>query len=1030
MPEIRINDWENPELPSYNRLPMHSSGMPFPDEASALTREPERSAWVKNLDGKWQFIYCANPLAVPNGFASDGLPESAWDEINVPGNWTMQGYDKPIYCNVQMPIPNTPPHVPQEDNPTGIYRRQFQVPANWQGRRVILRFDGVESFFYLWVNGTLVGFSKDSRLPAEFDVTDLVNIGNNSVVTQVIRWSDGSFLEDQDHWRMAGIFRSVWVYSLPAYNLADVFAKPSLDADLKDGTLEAVVRIGGDIRAAEGAQVEMQLFDGEVKPVWDGYIGAAFKQDDNEPDRLTLRGDVPQPRKWNAEDPALYTLVVRLLAPDGTALQYYAHKIGFRRVEVKDRKFLVNGQMVYIRGVNRHEFDQHLGKTVTRESMVQDILLMKQHNINAVRTSHYPNDERWYDLCDEYGLYIWDETNLETHSLYNRLCHEPQWRNAFVERGARMVERDKNHACVVVWSLGNESGYGPNHDAMAGWMRGYDPSRPLHYEGATAPNWSAGRMATDLVCPMYPTIERIVDFARNVEDPRPLIMCEYAHAMGNSVGNLREYWEAIEGTDGLQGGFIWDWIDQGLEKVDENGTRYWAYGGDFGDTINDMNFCHNGMLFPDRTPHPAMREAAKLFQPVRVNAVDLAAGEITVTNRYHFSTLQHLRGTWDLIVDGEVTQNGHLPTLATKPGKADTLHLPYSLPRGIPGEAWLNVRFELQHATSWARAGHVVAWEQFQLPVAAVASAASLPALDTPLAYHGEKLSYKIDETNGMLTHLGWNGTELIHSAPRLNAWRAATDNDGFKWTLEDPKKALYQWLKVGLNRLNHHYDGGGQQRRGNGKSDVVTRHLVKADGVDAGFMQTTTYTLYGAQALGIRLEVNTYGEMPALPRIGLSLALPAGFEKFSWLGRGPEESYSDRKAGTPVGLYRSTVDRQFVPYAMPQEHGNKTDVRWAAIQNENGIGLLVASDTLMQVSASHFSAADLFTAMHTNELVRRPETILNIDIVQSGLGGNSCGPATLEKHRVWPGRFNIRLLLRPFGAGEYLRKLGRELPW
>ncbi len=506
-------DWENPQLVASNRFPAHSSGMPYPDVATALSRDPQRSPWVANLDGAWKFHLAPNPNSLPDRFFEETYDDSTWKVIEVPGNWMMQGYDKPIYCNHKMPIPNTPPFVPQEDNPTGLYRRQFDLPADWAGRQIIIRFGGVESAFYVWVNGKKVGFSKDSRLPAEFDISSTVHEGKNTVVTEVIRWSDGSFLEDQDHWRMAGMYRSVSLYALPEIYLADVFAKPTLDGAYQDGLLTVVARLGGNVEKAGGYQVEMQIFDSTGNPVFNQFICKTFQFDENEPDQATLEQPVISPAHWSHETPNLYTLVVCLRDAAGQAVQFYSHRVGFRKVEIKNRELQINGRRVYIKGVNRHEHDERRGKAVTIESMLADVLLMKKFNLNAVRTSHYPNDERWLDLCDEFGIYVWDEANIESHSVYNRLCHDPEWRNAFLERGARMVERDKNHASVVVWSLGNESGYGPNHDALAGWIRGYDRSRPVHYEGAIAKNYLGGHLATDLVCPMYPPIDRIVDYA-------------------------------------------------------------------------------------------------------------------------------------------------------------------------------------------------------------------------------------------------------------------------------------------------------------------------------------------------------------------------------------------------------------------------------------------------------------------------------------------------------------------------------------
>jgi beta-galactosidase len=1029
------NDWENPQIVAVNRFPMHATGLPFDSEAGALTHSLSETPWACSLNGDWKFSLLPNPQSAPENFFAEDFDAAGWDDIAVPGNWTVQGYDKPIYTNVKMPIPNTPPYVPQDDNPTGLYRRTFELPENWQGRRVILSFGGVESAFYVWINGQKIGFSKDSRLPAAFDITGAVRPGANTVVTEVIRWSDGSFLEDQDHWWMAGMYRDVTLYSLPQVYLADVFAKPTLDAVYTHGLLTVAARLGGNVVEADGYRVEMQLFDAQGQPVFAGYKGERFHYNPNWPDVVTLEHPVASPHKWSHETPYLYTLVVALRDAQGADLQYYSHRIGFRSVEVRNREMLINGRPVLIKGVNRHEHDETSGKAVTMESMLADILLMKQYNINAVRTCHYPDDERWYDLCDAYGIYVWDEANIETHSVYNRLCHDPEWRAAFLERGARMVERDKNHPSVVVWSLGNESGYGPNHDAIAGWIRGFDPSRLVHYEGAMHLGWDAGHLVTDLVCPMYPSIDRIVDYALDEQNPRPLIMCEYAHAMGNSVGNLKEYWEAIEHYHGLQGGFIWDWVDQGLRKVDENGVAYWGYGGDFGDTINDMNFCINGLIFPDRTIHPPMVEFKKLIQPVAVRAVDLAQGMVEITNKHDFIPLSAVEGAWELSVDGEVVQRAPLPPLRTRPGFSEVLTIPFRTPQLSPGaECFLTLRFTLREESAWAPVGHEVAWEQFLLPVTAPAPTPppveSLPALTVgedaqAITIEGADFQVVFGRATGQIEGWTYRGEALLQHGPVLNAWRAATDNDGFKWADHKEDKLLGDWLAAGLDRLESRLEALECEQPAAGMVVVRADHRLQAQGIDSGFRHAITYTITGDGAVRMDQEVAGFGPLPALPRVGITLTLPAGFEQFSWLGRGPEESYVDRKAGVAVGLYHGTVDEQYVPYILPQENGNKTDVRWAALSNGR-VGLLAAGDLLLETSVSHFSAADLYTAMHTNELRRRDETIWNLDWMQCGLGGNSCGPRTLDKYLVRPGIYRFALRFRPFEEGQPLAQMAR----
>ncbi|KPL07603.1 hypothetical protein AMJ86_03840, partial [bacterium SM23_57] len=796
-------------------------------------------------------------------------------------------------------------------------------------------------------------------------------------------------------------------------------------------------------KVASGYLVEMQLFNHELQPLFLEQIHGEVIPDPNRVLEVVLQKDIEAPIKWNHEQPYLYTLVITLKNEDNNPVQYYSHRIGFRKVEIINREFLVNGKMVYIKGVNRHEHHDTHGKFVPYESTLEDVLLMKQHNINAVRTSHYPNDVRFYDLCDEYGLYVWDETNLETHSVYNVLTNKTEWLNAFLERGIRMVERDKNHPSIIVWSLGNESGYGPNHDAMAGWMRSYDPDRIIHYEGAISggpQNWKRGHLATEICPPMYPRISDIVAYAEDPSNHRPLIMCEYAHAMGNSVGNLKEYWEAIEGYHGLQGGFIWDWIDQGLKKVDENGIEYWAYGGDFGDTINDNNFCINGLVFPDRTPHPAMVEYKKLIQPITVDPVDLLMGEVFVINKFVFSPLDQITASWEVAIDGVVHQEGTIPHLNTLPGKRTNIILPYRIQNLSPGsEAFLTIRFKLAADSSWAKAGHEVAWEQYKLPIASTGEYSNSVSDDQKhldvnessgaITLTGDGFVLLFSTATGRLNKFIYRETELVETGPSLNIWRAPTDNDGFKngdidWM---EWKLLSQWKKSGLDRLGVKTKSFSWKRIDSDIIEVRTTHQVKAKDVEAGFLHHMIYTIYGNGDVDTQHVVVCDGDLPPLPRVGMILSLPKGFEEFTWFGRGPEESYVDRKAGVAVGLYHGRVDDQYVSYVMPQENGNKTDVRWASITNNVGIGLMAIFNPLMETGVSHYTAGDLYKAHHTNELFRRDEVYWTIDYRQCGLGGNSCGPMTLPQYLVLPATYKFSILFRPISPNrEEIRNLGR----
>ena len=1003
-------DWENPRVFNINKLPGRTPFVPYEDEEQARAGNRRATPWALSLNGLWKFSLCDKPATVPPTFFHPDHADTDWDSIEVPSNWTMQGHDRPIYTNVQMPFEPNPPHVPEE-NPTGLYRRTFTLPEEWDNRRTIICFDGVESAFYLWVNGQLVGYSQGSRLPAEFDLTDYVRPGENTLAAMVIRWSDGSYLEDQDHWWMAGIYRDVSLYSVPDIHITDVFARTELDETYENAVLDVEVSVNLTTAVA-GYGMKISLW-GDAGAVGDA-IYAPITYDFNKMTRIRVRQPISTPKLWSAETPHLYTLVVSLQNPTGDTIHTVSHKLGFRDVKIVGRELLVNGKAVLLKGVNRHEHDDRRGKTVTEASMLADIKLMKQFNINAVRNSHYPTCGRWYELCDEYGLYVIDEANIETHGVYDRLSHDPEWTQAFVERGMRMVQRTKNHACIILWSLGNESGYGPNHDALAGWIRGYDPTRPLHYEGAVSrvqgQDWEDGKLATDLTCPMYPSVDEIIAYGRDPLATRPLIMCEYAHSMGNSTGNLSEYWDAIKNIHGLQGGFIWDWVDQGLIKTDENGTEYWAYGGDFGETIHDANFCINGLIWPDRTPHPAMWEHKKIVQPIRVELDrDENSLAIVVHNDRDFTNLSDLRVVYELLVEGEIKQQGELAPLPIPPGQFERVPLPLTVPNADQ-LMHLNVRFLLTRDTAWAQAGHEVAWEQLTLHTPlATSPTALIPVQQRPtvqdtattLTLENDEARLVIDKASGRITaYRVWNKT-LLSDGIRLNLWRAPTDNDGFRHLPELEGKDLRLWTDAGLDRLQAEVTAVTLDTHANGLIDVRIQTIYHTPNHPNAFSHTQTITCHEG-GLRVANEIVPHIDLPNLPRVGVQMTLPAGYEHLTYFGRGPHENYRDRNAGARLGIFATTVEDNYVPYILPQENGNKTEVRWLTLHHtQTGAGIRIQANTPFEMSALHFTPDDLYTAKHTHELRPRQETFLNIDYAQAGLGGASCGPATLEAYRL-----------------------------
>jgi beta-galactosidase len=1002
--------WENPELISLHRLPMHS--VPHGDRLE--------------LDGTWQFELLER---------ADGEPSGRWREITVPGAWTMQDtFDKPHYTNVQMPFTGTPPNVP-EANPTGIYERTFELPQAWTGRRIVLQVGAAESLLVVHVNGREVGLSKDSHLAAEFDLTALVTTGTNTIRLRVIKWSDATYIEDQDQWWHGGVTRSVFLYATGRVHLAEIRAIGGLAEDLRTGTLEFRAEVGfvgvepepgWTVETTVGEPVDQvaavraealvgdhgpdgtnlaqrnviarhayggRMTEHEVKVEWPALERRLARPLDG---LVTWRMELPDIRPWSAEVPSLYPLTVVLRAPNGDAIEEARLQIGFRRVEVRGLELLLNGQAVLLRGVNRHDFDQFTGRTVSRASFRADLVQMKQFGFNAVRTSHYPNDPALVELCDELGLYVISEADIESHAFWASLCEDPRYLGAWVSRVSRMAIRDKNHPSIILWSLGNESGYGANHDAAAGWLRRYDPSRPLHYEGAVRFEWWSKQTVSDITCPMYPPIEGIVAHATNGTQLHPLIMSEYSHAMGNSNGTLAKYWDAIESTPGLQGGFIWEWWDHGLVQALPDGTKRWAYGGDFGDIPNDGNFCLDGLVFPDRAPKPALWEHRHLASPVRISAseADLAEGRISLTNRQHVRDLGWLACTWQLATETAVLASGELTLPALGPGSSGVVSLP-----GWPGrdhlanrEAWLTLRFQTPVDLAWAPAGFEVAAVQLALGarpspvVTRPAASTAAPALPVDL------------DSDGRLVH------PLIAVAPVLSLWRAPTDNDRIGGMAE-------AWTGWGLDRLERSLDS----IEPDGPATIVRSTHRGAAGIAISHEQRFSPLAGG----GVRVEERV--EVPAaltdLARVGTVLETIAGLEQVEWFGRGPHETYPDRKRGGLFGRWQGTIEGQAVRYVRPQENGGHADVRWVELRDDQGRGLRLAFDAPSQVSATHFRALDLDAARHDVELTPAAGTVVHLDAAHRGLGTASCGPDTLPEFVVGPGTYRWAWTIEPLGG-------------
>ncbi|GAB4178124.1 MAG: glycoside hydrolase family 2 TIM barrel-domain containing protein [Terrimicrobiaceae bacterium] len=1006
--------WTNPELLSLNRLPARSTFFPYSDEDAA--RSGTGNPLVCCLDGDWSFRYFESPEEVPAG-AADSVPRGA-DSVAVPGNWTRQGYGNPHYTNVQMPWPHDFPLVPAK-NPVGVYQRKIAIPRDWKGRRIILHFGGAESVLCVWLDGRPVGISKDSRLPAEFEVTSMVEPGGHHLITAaVIKWSDASFIEDQDQWWMGGLHRSVYLYATARVRLADFFAVADFDPATREGKLKVSVKAGFPGEPIAGCRVHLRLFapSGKEIPKARREGNVMIKGSDILCFELNqCRFDIPIPRvePWSAECPSLYRLVLSLITPEGLC-ESAACWIGFRRVEVRDGEFLLNGRPVMIHGVNRHEHDPVTGKAISLASMEKDVQLMKRHNINAVRTSHYPNHPDFYDLCDRYGLYVIDEANIESHAFHNTLCNEPRLATAFLERVKNMVERDKNHASVIFWSLGNESGHGANHDAAAAWVRRYDPSRLLHYEGAISKwqsraTWHGGQLATDIICPMYASHQELRDWARDPKrDPRPVILCEYSHAMGNSNGCLAEYYEIFRSERGFQGGFIWEWCDHALLEKTSDGKAFWAYGGDFGDQPNDANFVCDGLVGADRRPRAGLTELQHLAQPVSATLAKAGRGilVIKVENRRDFLGLGDLAARWTLLRDGQPYRSGRLGLPDISPGSSGTVEIRPGVEL-TTGHAWhLNLDYELKRPCLWAPRKHLIGWDQIELaplPKAALPARSSDPISvrenGSLLRIRAGKAEYLFNAEAGTWCGLQWRGHDILADPLRINLWRAATDNDGLKlWTGQD-QKPLGRWLAAGYDNLlrkPHSFEFGPASR-----AACPVRIVEILAGANNREIFRHSYSIKvhanGAMTSSHLLE-RLHDDLPDLPRVGLEVPLIAGFENLQWTGLGPHENYPDRRRSARFGRFSSRVDDQYTDYAMPQEHGHHSGTREISLGSPTA-RLQVFSAKPFGFAARHHSDAALFAAKHTSNLEPSLETWLYLDHAHRGLGTASCGPDTLAEY-------------------------------
>ena len=1014
------NDWENFNVLHINRLPSAANFMGYPTKELALQGDKSQSPYFQSLNGTWKFHFVPRSDERPMDFFQKGYDVSGWDDIKVPSNWELQGFGYPFYVGSGYGIKKNPPLIAVENSPVGSYRRTFTIPAHWNKRQIILYFGGVASAFYVWVNGEKVGYSQDSKTPSEFDITPYVKQGENEIAVQVFKFSDGYYLEDQDYWRFAGIQRDVYVYARSETHVRDYEVVTDLDGEYKNADFHLFVELG---KAGEGkikgAEVEVSLLDKAGKSIYNERKrwNAAGRE-------LHFKKEVREPLLWSAEKPNLYRLLIALRV-NGKPEQYISQYIGFRKSEIKHAQLLINGKPVYIKGVNRHEHDPYNGHVVDEASMLRDIQLMKENNINSVRTSHYPNDPRWYELCDIYGMYVVDEANIESHGMGYKpdqcLANQPEWEKAFIDRTERMFERDKNHPCVIIWSLGNETGEGCNFAATYKWVHANDRSqRPVHSEdGIKGPY-------TDIFCPMYKKIDVLINHSLYLPT-KPLILCEYAHAMGNSEGNLQDYWDVIEKYPSLQGGHIWDWVDQSFREVDKDGKWYWTYGGDYGpkDVPSFGNFCCNGLVNAVREPHPHLFAVKKVYQYIHFEPVAFTTKQIKVTNWHDFIGLEDYKLHWTVETDGKAVQSGEMdfPVMAAR--SSTFITIPMNLIPNDGKEYFLKLEAFTKKEAPLVPKGHQVAMEQWQLnPEGERLLNATWTARElvdktvnterTPdaITLTGENFRIAFSTADGEMTELLYNGKNLIKEGLQPNFWRALTDNDVANNHLERCGIWKFAGKNAKLQSIDLKEDSNKQL------ATVTVNYKLEAQ-------ESTLQTVYQVRPNGaIKVSMHFVPgnkSLPEIPRLGMRMILPAEYDVMTWLGRGPQENYADRKTGYPIGLYTATVWEQFHPYVRAQETGNKTDVRWVALRNKAGEGLLITGEEPLNVSAWNFPLEDIdYVAFNTERrhggsIMKKDMIWLNIDHRHMGVGGdNTWGAQVHPEYTITPHEWQYSFTMQP----------------
>lgn len=1013
-----MKTWENHQIDGINRMPARAHFLTFPSKEKALLNNNRYTHAFKNLNGVWKFMFLDAPEYSPEGFFNSDFDVTKMDDITVPGNWQLQGYGKMHYSDLWYNFPINPPYVPTE-NPTGIYKRTFFVEESYRDKKIIIRFCGVDSAYHLWINGKKVGYSKVARNESEFDITDLIRVGEeNDVTVRVYQWSDGTYLEDQDMWWESGIFRDVELIGVPKDGINDYKVIADLDDEYKNGIFKVEVFL----RTTKEVNVTFELVDAGENTVFTKTVVA-------KEGKACIDEVIADVNHWTAETPYLYKLFITV-EDDGQIVEVIPQNVGFRNIRLNGETFLVNGVAIKFKGVNRHDYSPQNGRVVSREEIEKDIILMKQFNINAIRTSHYPNSYYLYDLCDEYGMYLIAETDLECHGFeltgeYKWITDDPSWELAYVSRMTRMIERDKNHPAIIFWSLGNESAFGCNFRKMTDVAHEMDPTRLVHYEG------DFDVESADVYSTMYTWIENpkkpylMKDIIE--KSKKPHIHCEYCHAMGNGPGNLKDYQDLVYAHDKLQGGFVWEWFDHGIESFTESGEKYYRYGGDFGDDPSNKDFCIDGLIMPDRTPSPGLYEYKKVIEPITTTAVDIQKGIINLLSRYDFANLDRFNLVYKVMEDDVILQTGFMPVPSIEARANKDITLPYDLSviKVKPGaHYYVNISYQLREDTSYASSGHELATAQFELPlykegiVVRPEGILNVEKEHTTLHVKGANFSLDFNLVNGNLMNIVRDGMQVLSKGPRLTLWRAPISND--MEIIDKLKKVYFLHLEheVVIN-IDYHMEGNIL------KVEVDT---INSTTNSAWHFKTKyVYTVCPSGDILIDVEGTPSGRVDLapdmLPRIGVSMHLDKSMEHVRYFGMGPGENYADSKEAAQMGLYANTVDGLFTNYVIPQENGNHMGCKWVSMTNDRGMGLLASTEGDFNFSASWYEDKDLDDAKHTCDLVKRDYIVFNVDYKQNALGTNSCGQWQLDKYRAKFEDFKLSFRLTPFNNKEVLDK-------